>query len=53
MKKIRWLGPAVIVTIAAVFGLYRLDAPWSDLLIGLALLLGCVALFQEVRRSRA
>jgi hypothetical protein len=53
MKRVRWLGLAVIATIVAVFGLYRLDPPWSDLLIGLALLLSCVSLFQEVRRRRA
>jgi general stress protein CsbA len=53
MTRIRWLGLAVILVILAAASFNRLASPWNVALAGLALVLGCVALAQEVRRARS
>jgi len=53
LRNVRWLGLAVIVMILAGVSADRLAAPWNYLLLGLSIVLSCVALVQEVRRARS
>jgi hypothetical protein len=53
MMRIRWLGLAVVLVILSAASFNRLPSPWNVALAVLALLLGCVALVQEVRRARS